>query len=37
MGRGSEPGRLVRPATAITLFLIAAYAVALWAMTAKPA
>ena len=31
-----EPGGLVRPATAITLFLIAAYAVALWAMTAKP-
>jgi hypothetical protein len=37
VGRGSEPGRLVRPATAITLLLIAAYAVALWAMTAKPA
>ena len=37
VGRGTEPGRLVRPATAITLFLIAAYAVALWAMTAKPA
>jgi hypothetical protein len=36
-GRGAEPGGLVRPATAITLFLIAAYAVALWAMTAKPA
>ena len=32
-----EPGRLIRPATALTLFLIAAYAVALWAMTAKPA
>ncbi len=37
VGRGTEPGRLVRPATAITLLLIAAYAVALWAMTAKPA
>jgi hypothetical protein len=36
VGRGTEPGRLVRPATAITLFLIAAYAVALWAMTTKP-
>lgn len=36
VGRGTEPGRLVRPATAITLLLIAAYAVALWAMTAKP-
>jgi hypothetical protein len=31
-----EPGGLVRPATALTLILIAAYAVALWAMTAKP-
>ena len=36
VGRGTEPGGLVRPATAITLLLIAAYAVALWAMTAKP-
>ena len=35
--RHQEPGRLIRPATALTLFLIAAYAVALWAMTAKPA
>jgi hypothetical protein len=35
--RGGEPGGLVRPATALTLLLIAAYAVALWAMTAKPA
>jgi hypothetical protein len=32
-----EPRGLVRPATAITFLLIAAYAVALWAMTAKPA
>jgi hypothetical protein len=35
--RGDEPGGLVRPATALTVLLIAAYAVALWAMTAKPA
>jgi hypothetical protein len=35
--RGDEPGRLVRPATVLTLLLIVAYAVALWAMTAKPA
>jgi hypothetical protein len=34
--RGGEPGRLVRPATVLTIVLIAAYAVALWAMTAKP-
>jgi hypothetical protein len=34
--RGDEPGRLVRPATVLTLLLIAAYGVALWAMTAKP-
>jgi len=34
--RGDEPGGLVRPATVLTLLLIAAYAVALWAMTAKP-
>jgi hypothetical protein len=35
----SDPPRegLVRPATAITLLLIFAYAVALWAMSAKPA
>jgi hypothetical protein len=32
-----EPGGLVRPATALTLLLIAAYLVALWAMAAKPA
>jgi heme/copper-type cytochrome/quinol oxidase subunit 2 len=31
-----EPGGLVRPATVLTLLIIAAYAVALWAMTAKP-
>jgi hypothetical protein len=30
-------GGLVRPAAGLTLLLIAAYAVALWAMTAKPA
>jgi hypothetical protein len=34
--RGDEPGRLVRPATVLTLVLIAAYAVALWAMATKP-
>ena len=34
--RGDEPGGLVRPATVLTLLLIAAYAVALWAMTTKP-
>jgi hypothetical protein len=34
--RGDEPGGLVRPATVLTLVLIAGYAVALWAMTAKP-
>jgi hypothetical protein len=34
--RGGEPGGLVRPATVLTLLLIAAYAVALWAMTSKP-
>ncbi|HEU0024825.1 MAG TPA: hypothetical protein VFQ12_09355 [Thermoleophilaceae bacterium] len=33
---GGDPGPLVRPATALTLVLIAGYAVALWAMTAKP-
>jgi len=37
VGRGNEPGRLIQPATALTLILIAGYAVALWAMTAKPA
>ena len=37
LARGTkEPGGLIRPATAITLLLIAGYAVALWAMTAKP-
>jgi hypothetical protein len=36
-GRGGEPRGLVRPATALTLLLIAAYMVALWAMAAKPA
>ena len=35
--RGDKPGGLVRPATVLTLLLILAYAVALWAMTAKPA
>ena len=34
---GGEPVRLVRWAEVLTLLLIAAYAVALWAMTAKPA
>jgi hypothetical protein len=34
--RGDEPGGLVRPATVLTLVLIAAYAVALWAMATKP-
>ena len=34
--QGAGPARY-GPATALTLFLIAAYAVALWAMTAKPA
>lgn len=34
--RGDEPGRLIRPATALTLLLIVGYAVALWAMAAKP-
>jgi hypothetical protein len=33
---GGEPRGLVRPATALTLLLIAAYAVALWAMATKP-
>jgi hypothetical protein len=33
---GGDPDGLVRPATALTLVLIAGYAVALWAMTAKP-
>jgi hypothetical protein len=35
--RGDEPGGLVRPATVLTVLLIVAYAVALWAMTSKPA
>jgi uncharacterized membrane protein YkvI len=34
--RDRESRGLVRPATVLTLLLIAAYAVALWAMTAKP-
>jgi hypothetical protein len=34
--RGGRPGGLVRPATALTLLVIAAYAVALWAMATKP-
>jgi hypothetical protein len=34
--RGDEPGGLLRPATVLTLVLIAAYAVALWAMATKP-
>jgi hypothetical protein len=33
--RGAAGGR-VRWAAGLTLFMIAAYAVALWAMTAKP-
>jgi hypothetical protein len=32
-----EPGRLARPAMVLTMLLIATYAVALWAMTTKPA
>ena len=35
--RGGEPRVLVRWSTGLTLVLIAAYAVALWAMVAKPA
>jgi hypothetical protein len=35
--RDAEPGRLLRPAMVLTLLLIATYAVALWAMTTKPA
>ena len=35
--RGGEPRGLVRWSTGLTLVLIAAYAVALWAMVAKPA
>lgn len=35
--RGGEPGGLVRPATVLTVLLIIAYAVALWATTTKPA
>jgi hypothetical protein len=35
--RGGEPVRLVRWAEALTLLLILAYAVALWAMATKPA
>jgi hypothetical protein len=34
--RGGEPRGLVRPATALTLLLIVAYMVALWAMATKP-
>jgi hypothetical protein len=34
--RGGEPRGLVRPATALAVLLILAYAVALWAMTTKP-
>jgi hypothetical protein len=34
--RGGEPVRLVRWAEALTLLLIVAYAVALWAMATKP-
>jgi uncharacterized integral membrane protein len=35
--RDREPGRLIQPAMVLTLLLIATYAVALWAMTTKPA
>jgi hypothetical protein len=35
-GRGGEPLRLVRSAEILTLLLIVAYAVALWAMATKP-
>ena len=35
--REREPGRLLQPAMVLTLLLIATYAVALWAMTTKPA
>ena len=34
--RGDEPSGLVRWTNGLTLLLIVAYAVALWAMAAKP-
>jgi len=36
-GRGGDGGGLIRPTAALTLLLIAAYGVALWAMATKPA
>ena len=36
-GRGGEPAGLVRWTTGLTLLLILAYTVALWAMATKPA
>ena len=35
--RGGEPSGLVRWTTGLTLLLIVAYGVALWAMATKPA
>ena len=37
MKRERQPGRVIQPAMVLTLLLIATYAVALWAMTTKPA
>ena len=35
--RGGEPAQLVRWTTGLTLLLIVAYTVAIWAMASKPA